>query len=262
MVDCAQSVNPLLYTLYNFITIRERLNTTLVQKVVHFVLLWLKTLGSRQVLLNRLLLRCVWCCAVCFVAACCFRGLLLRRLLLRRLCCWDVLTAVFFPLAGCHVRTRGAKLTGRVFVRLQFSLLLSRRPIKKVGTGNRFSQAYVNLRRDGVPFRGAGGGSGSGAFSSHGGSSMGGFGGGGASAGMGSGGGAFASSSSRGARASATSRGLQPGDEGYDEEADLAAAIMASSLSAAGGGGGGGGGQGGGRPADLSAAAGEGTRES
>eukprot|EP00904_Undaria_pinnatifida_P003699 jgi/Undpi1/1332/HiC_scaffold_11.g04724.m1 len=123
---------------------------------------------------------------------------------------------------------------------------------RMVGTGNRFSQAYVNLRRDGVPFRGAGGGG------DGGGGGLGGFGGGG-------GGGAFASSNStaRGARGTAlrrdhrgagSTRGLQPGDEGYDEEADLAAAIMASSLSAAGGGGGGGGHG----SMDLSAAAADG----
>lgn len=93
----------------------------------------------------------------------------------------------------------------------------------------------MNLRRDGVQFRGsAGGGGGAGA---------GGYG-------------------ARGARnvavggqlRTATARVLQPGDEGYDEEADLAAAIFESSLGATAGAGQGGGV---GRSGDLAAAAGE-----
>lgn len=173
----------------------------------------------------RVLLRHLLIYAACIVAP---------FVALRRLCCCAALRSV--------VRRNRTRLVNRFdFCRRK----------KKVGTGNRFSQAYVNLRRDGVPFRGAGGGG------DGGGGGLGGFGGGG-------GGGAFASSNStaRGARGTAlrrdhrgagSTRGLQPGDEGYDEEADLAAAIMASSLSAAGGGGGGGGHG----SMDLSAAAGE-----
>lgn len=84
----------------------------------------------------------------------------------------------------------------------------------KVGSGNRFTQAYTNLRRDGVQFRG----------SAHGGGSSGGSGGGRS---RGPGGGQFRS---------VGGRTLQPGDEGYDEEADLAAAIFESTIGAADGG--------------------------
>ncbi|CAN0069797.1 unnamed protein product, partial [Hapterophycus canaliculatus] len=92
---------------------------------------------------------------------------------------------------------------------------------RTVGAGNRFTQMYENLRRDGVPFRrgsGGGGGGDSGALRSV-----------GAAMARGGGGGGGRFRSSGGAP-------LRPGDEGYDEEADLAAAIFASSISAGGGG--------------------------
>ncbi|CAM9271567.1 unnamed protein product, partial [Scytosiphon promiscuus] len=93
---------------------------------------------------------------------------------------------------------------------------------RMVGSGNRFTQMYENLRRDGVQFRrgsgSRGGGDGGGRFRSSG--SGGGSGGDGGGGRFRSGGGGA----------------LRPGDEGYDEEADLAAAIFASSISAGAGG--------------------------
>lgn len=86
---------------------------------------------------------------------------------------------------------------------------------QQVGSGNKFTQMYENLRRDGVPFRGGSGG-----------------GGGGATARRGSGGGGGGRFRTTGGSV------LRPGDEGYDEEADLAAAIFASSISATGAAGG------------------------
>ncbi|CAM9280556.1 unnamed protein product, partial [Ectocarpus sp. 6 AP-2014] len=105
---------------------------------------------------------------------------------------------------------------------------------RMVGSGSRFTQLYENLRRDGVLFRGGSGSGGrNGAIGA---GAMGrGFGGGRGGGGGGGGGGRFRS---------AGGSVLRPGDEGYDEEADLAAAIFASSISGTGGGDGGGGGSG------------------
>lgn len=116
-------------------------------------------------------------------------------------------------------------------------------PPQQVGPGNKFTQTYTSLRRDGVEFRG---------------SSSGGRGG--------------RSRDVRrvegryGGKPAASRRVLQPGDKGYDEEVDLAAAIYESSLGLSaeeGGGNSGIGGGGGGAAAgtrqsfDLSFAAGE-----
>lgn len=132
---------------------------------------------------------------------------------------------------------RGLKHRTKVAYLLGFHILTQQRHQQQhqVGSGNKFTQMYENLRRDGVPFRGGGGGGG---FS----------GGGGATGGGGGGGGRFR-----------TTGGsvLRPGDEGYDEEADLAAAIFASNISATGAAGGAGaGGPRGGGAGGLPAASG------
>eukprot|EP00903_Cladosiphon_okamuranus_P013042 g12167.t1 len=107
---------------------------------------------------------------------------------------------------------------------------------RMVGSGNKFTQMYENLRRDGVPFRGGSGDSASAR-------------------------GGYAAAAGAGGRfRSAGGSVLRPGDEGYDEEADLAAAIFASSISATGGAGGAGAaGARGGGAGGLPAASGDGS---